>query len=114
MRGVFNGDARCPWCGESAECAEWAERQEGVWFETVCDRCGRAFEVGYEMEPCFNVALPDEMAVCYADWSSEPACPYWSFAGFCAFDRTHAAARECEANRGCPLGHGREDCEDGR
>ena len=104
----------CPWCGDRSDCAGWSERPEGVAFEVVCDGCGRAFWVSYEMRPEFTVELPREMRVCYDDWSDEGMCQYWDIEGMCQFERTPPCRRECEVNRGCPLGHGRGEREEGR
>lgn len=106
--------ARCPWCGALSSCAGWSERNEGETFVVECDGCGRAFLVSYELSPDFTVELPRAMRACYADWSDELMCPYWGVNGNCAFDKIPSWLRDEDVNRGCPLGHGRGEREDGR
>lgn len=109
MLGVFGGRVRCPWCGHGSDCAGWSEQPEGVPFEVECDECGRMFGVSYELRPRFDVELPSEMHICHADWSSEFMCPYWGIDDYCMFEGYAPEERDCEVNRGCPLGYGRED-----
>lgn len=109
----MRNDYQCPYCGAEIEDPDYWEHEPCQDYETVCNRCGRSFEVSYDCEPWFYVTIPEELKPCRAHRDNgrgdDGRCVYWNLIDdFCqfpdkSFELIHGKIATMHSN--CPLGH---------